>query len=49
MNTITQERYEELIKAEHSLEIIKRYIAGEDFISTAVLKKILDMKENGVK
>lgn len=49
MNAITLERYNKLVKAEHTCEIIKRYITDERYISTEVLKVILDMKEKEVK
>lgn len=45
MNAITLERYNELVKAEHTCEIIKRYITDEKYINKEVLKVILDMKE----
>ncbi len=49
MNAITLERYNELVKAEHTCEIIKRYISDEKYISTEVLKVILNMKESEEK
>ena len=46
MITITEERYEKFVKAEHACEVIKKYIADETYINTTLIKLVLDMLES---
>lgn len=45
---ITNERYEELIKAEHACEIIRKYVADDTYISTKVIHIVLGIDEKGI-
>ena len=49
MITITMERYEELVKAEHACEIIKKYIGDDTYISTTLMQVILGLMESEEK